>query len=74
MWKVAIKKKALKNLQKLPISVVELLKALSKDLKTKGPYPGDKWPNYSKLLGKNITVILITDTLHAGKLLMKKLD
>ena len=52
MWKVVIKKKALKNLQKLPISVVELLKALSKDLKTRGPYPGEKWSNYSKLWEK----------------------
>lgn len=52
MWKVVIKKKIAKGLTKLPLSVVELLKALSKDLKANGPQPGERWHNYSKLGGK----------------------
>lgn len=68
MWKVVIKKKIAKGLPKLPLSVVELLKALSKDLKANGPQPGERWHNYSKLGGKSIiATISTTDMLLVGK-------
>jgi len=44
MFKVSIKKKALNDAEKIPISVQENLTALLEDLREKGPVqPG--WPN-----------------------------
>ena len=48
MFKVSIKKKALNDAEKIPISVQENLTALLEDLREKGPVqPG--WPNYSRI-------------------------
>jgi len=50
MWNVRIRKKALKTLTKLPVSIQERFKALALELKTLGPVqPG--WPNYGKIQG-----------------------
>jgi mRNA-degrading endonuclease RelE of RelBE toxin-antitoxin system len=50
MWQVTIKKKQEKGLNKLPVAVRALFKALVQDLQYDGPeLPG--WPNYSKLGG-----------------------
>ncbi len=51
MYKIIIKKKILKNIQKVPISVQKKFGNLLEDLQTKGPFRSE-WPNYSKL-GKN---------------------
>lgn len=48
MWKVKIKKKQLKNLEKLPVEAQKLFKVLLLDLREKGPVRHD-WKNYSKL-------------------------
>ena len=48
MFKVSVKKKALKDTEKMPVSVQENLAALLEDLREKGPVqPG--WPNYSRI-------------------------
>ena len=48
MFRVAVKKKALKDAEKMPASVQENLAALLEDLREKGPVqPG--WPNYSRI-------------------------
>jgi hypothetical protein len=48
MFSVSIKKKTLKEVEKMPISVQESLTVLLDDLREKGPaQPG--WPNYSKI-------------------------
>ena len=51
MFKVLIKKKALKEVKKMPVRVQEKLAVLVDDLIEKGPVQS-WWPNYSKL-GKN---------------------
>jgi len=48
MYKVLIKKKVLKNIEKMPKSVQEKMSLLIKDLHSKGPFRTE-WPNYSKL-------------------------
>jgi len=48
MFKVSVKKKALKEAEKMPVSVQENLAALVEDLREKGPVQPD-WPNYSKI-------------------------
>lgn len=49
-WKVSVKKKQLKNLNKLPVTVKDDFAMLERDLKIFGPeQPG--WQNYSKLAG-----------------------
>jgi len=48
MYKVLIKKKVLKNIDKMPKSAQEKLNLLIKDLHNKGPLRTE-WPNYSKL-------------------------
>lgn len=48
MFQVLIKKKALKEIEKLPHAIQEKLAALIDDLKDKGPVQAG-WPNYSKL-------------------------
>ncbi len=48
MWKVEVKKKAAKNLAKLPPNIQELFAALRQDLANDGPNQ-TSWPNYSKL-------------------------
>ena len=48
MFRVSVKKKALKDAEKMPVSVQENLAALLEDLREKGPVqPG--WPNYSRI-------------------------
>jgi hypothetical protein len=48
MFRVSVKKKALKDVEKMPISVQENLAALLEYLREKGPVqPG--WPNYSRI-------------------------
>ena len=48
MFSVLIKKKVLKEVEEMPVSVQEKLEALVDDLREKGPVqPG--WPNYSKI-------------------------
>jgi mRNA-degrading endonuclease RelE of RelBE toxin-antitoxin system len=48
MFRVFVKKKALKDAEKMPVSVQENLAALLEDLREKGPVqPG--WPNYSRI-------------------------
>jgi hypothetical protein len=48
MFSVLIKKKVLKEVEKMPVSVQEKLAALLDDLREKGPVqPG--WPNYNKI-------------------------
>ena len=48
MWSVTIRKKAVKNLDKLPKNVRQLLFLLLEDLKNAGPVQ-PTWMNYSKL-------------------------
>jgi len=48
MFKVSVKKKALKEAGKMPVSVQENLAALVEDLREKGPVQPE-WPNYSKI-------------------------
>ncbi len=48
MWSVYIKKKALKDLEKLPEKVQDLFAELKADLEFQGPEQ-PSWPNYSKL-------------------------
>jgi mRNA-degrading endonuclease RelE of RelBE toxin-antitoxin system len=50
-WKVRIKKKQLKNLNKLPLKVQDLFAFLLQDLEFDGPEQ-PSWKNYSKL-GQN---------------------
>jgi hypothetical protein len=48
MFRVSIRKRALKDAEKMPVSVQEKLAALLEDLREKGPVqPG--WPNYSRI-------------------------
>lgn len=48
MFRVSVKKKALKDAEKMPVSVQKNLAALLEDLREKGPVqPG--WPNYSRI-------------------------
>ncbi|MCX5845642.1 MAG: hypothetical protein NTW12_04690 [Deltaproteobacteria bacterium] len=48
MYKVLVKKKTIKEIEKLPIAVQNKLAMLIDDLKERGPIRSD-WPNYSKL-------------------------
>ncbi len=48
MYKVIIKKKAIKNIEKMPILIQQKFLNLVEDLKDKGPFRKE-WPNYSKL-------------------------
>ena len=48
MYKVVIKKRALKNLEKMPLSVQKKFNALVANLKETGPIRQD-WSNFSKL-------------------------
>ncbi|RWX51677.1 hypothetical protein VU01_10995 [Candidatus Electrothrix marina] len=47
-YRIIIKKKALKNIRKLPVHVQKKLVLLTDDLKDNGPVTHN-WPNYSKL-------------------------
>ena len=48
MFRVSVKKKVLKDAEKMPVSVQENLAALLEDLREKVPVqPG--WPNYSRI-------------------------
>ena len=49
-WKVAVKKKQLKNLNKLPVNVKDAFVFLRQDLEAGGPEQ-PTWRNYSKLEG-----------------------
>ena len=48
MFNVAVKKRAIKNIEKSPLPVQILFDELIQDLKSKGPIQSE-WPNYSKL-------------------------
>ncbi|MDU9050254.1 MAG: hypothetical protein Q3M30_15525 [Candidatus Electrothrix sp. Rat3] len=47
-YRIIIKKKAIKNIRKLPTHVQKKLVLLTDDLKENGPV-AHNWPNYSKL-------------------------
>ena len=48
MYQVILKRKILKNISKMPLSIQEKMAALIDDLKEKGAeHPN--WPNYSKI-------------------------
>jgi len=51
-WKVQFSRRAAKQAETLQESVLLVLQTLIEDLKVKGPVPGKRWPNYSKLHGK----------------------
>ncbi len=51
MYEVVIKKRTLKNIQRMPVPIQRKVANLVEDLRDKGPFRKD-WPNYSKL-GKN---------------------
>ena len=51
MWDVRIKKRAVKNLLKIPISIQEQFKALAIELRTIGPIQNG-WPNFGKIYGQ----------------------
>ncbi|MBA4396951.1 MAG: hypothetical protein C0394_06165 [Syntrophus sp. (in: bacteria)] len=48
MFKVSVKKRALTEAEKMPVSVQESLAALVEDLRERGPVQPD-WPNDSKI-------------------------
>ena len=50
MWEVILKKKIVKNIEKLPVSVQEQFKALMLELRATGPVQKG-WLNYSKIQG-----------------------
>ena len=50
-WTVTISNKANKQLKKLPEKVVLFAQLLVADLEVRGPKPGGKWRNYSKIIG-----------------------
>ena len=52
IWEVKITRKALKQIEILPEKVRILCQLLIEELKEKGPFPGNQWPNYGKLFGK----------------------
>ena len=49
MWEVKNTRKLEKQTKKLPESIQMLQQALIQDLRVKGPNPGKKWKNFSKL-------------------------
>ena len=48
MYKIFIKKKALKGIEKMPVNIKEKMTVLVKDLRDKGPIRTE-WPNFSDL-------------------------
>jgi hypothetical protein len=50
-WIITINNKANKQLKNLPEKVVLFAQLLVADLEVRGAYPGDKWSNYSKIVG-----------------------
>ena len=48
MYEVVIKKRILKNIQRMPAPIQRKMANLVEDLRDKGPFRKD-WPNYSKL-------------------------
>lgn len=50
MWEVTIRKKAIKNLKKLPVALQERFKALALEIRILGPVQ-QGWPNYGKIQG-----------------------
>ena len=52
-WSIVFSKSASKQTKKLNKKTLFILDLLVMDLMTKGPSPGKKWPNYSKLKGQN---------------------
>ncbi len=55
-WTVEFTGKVLKQKEKLPIKVQEVLYQLVREMEVMGPVRGD-WPNYSKLSDLSIIVI-----------------
>ena len=52
MYQVKLKKNAIKNIEKMPISIQDKMATLLLNLKEKGPIRTE-WPNFSKL-GKDL--------------------
>ncbi len=52
MWTVKIRKRALKQIDRLPVKVKESLVDLIRDIEADGPVRGN-WPNYCRL-GENL--------------------
>ena len=48
MYTVLVKKKTIKDIEKLPVAIQKKLAMLIDDLRERGPIRSD-WPNYSKL-------------------------
>jgi hypothetical protein len=51
VYEISVRKKAIKNIGKMPETVQILFDELMQDLRTKGPVQNE-WPNYSKLSEK----------------------
>lgn len=52
-WEVRIRRKAAKQIEKLPVSVQAALITLIREMEVKGPVRGN-WPNYKRLgLGRH---------------------
>jgi mRNA-degrading endonuclease RelE of RelBE toxin-antitoxin system len=49
-WQVRVSKRAVKNLQKLPVNIQERFKALAMELRATGPVQR-RWPHYGKIQG-----------------------
>lgn len=47
-WSVRVKKRAKKNIKKLPMAAGKALKLLIREIEISGPVRGN-WPNYGKL-------------------------
>jgi hypothetical protein len=56
IWTVFFTRKAAKQAKKLNQKVISVLNLLVEDLRVKGPFPGNEWPNYSKLAGHKIDI------------------
>jgi mRNA-degrading endonuclease RelE of RelBE toxin-antitoxin system len=51
-WNVYFSKWAKKQTKKMPVKIKLVLALLIEDLQENGPFPGEGWPNYSKLKGQ----------------------
>jgi len=72
-WKVKLHRNVEKHFVKLPEKVTLVMQVLVEELSIKGPSPGQRWSNYSKLRGrktKDIVILLkeIQPMLHVGRL------
>ncbi len=67
MYTVIVKRKIIRNLQKLPLNVQQMFVRLRNDLETSGPVQ-TAWPNYS--LEATTTAILDITMWRAGNVQM----